>query len=77
MDADQATPCPRQVALLSDTSERSGEKRASTSRLTDNTEGRTGVLESRTRTGWPTVKAHGMFIDKERPLTLTAECCIY
>lgn len=34
------------------------------------------MLESRTRTGWPTVKAHGMLIDKERPLTLTAEHCI-
>lgn len=39
--------------------------------------GRIGTLESRTRTGWPTVKAHGMLADKEGPLRLTAECCIY
>lgn len=77
MDVDQAILSPRRVALLSDTSEGVGERRGRHVIFNRQQAGRTGVLESRTRTGWPTVKAHGMFKDKERPLSLTAECCIY
>lgn len=36
-----------------------GERTTSTSYLMDKQGERTGTLESRTRTSWPTVKAHG------------------
>lgn len=63
---DQATLSPRLAALLSGTSERSVKVGPAQQG------GRTDTLESRTRTGWPTVKAHGMIIDKDRPVRLTA-----
>lgn len=72
MDAGQATLSPWLVALIEGLVR--GGRHVTFYRQQ---EGRTSTLGSRTRTGWPTAKAPGMFRDKERPLTLTAECCIY
>lgn len=51
------------------------ERATSTSRLTDKQGGGSGMLESRTRMQWATVKTHGIFRDEERPLRL--ECLVY
>ena len=73
MDADQAALSPRLVAVLPGASERWVKGGlAPHIQQTARREDRQPPLESRTRTGWPTVKAHGMVIDKERPLRLTA-----